>query len=118
VAWCAIFASYCFVVGGGNTKTFKRGSYYSYCPAIAYDATRRSRGLSLTGSPVPGDLILYDWDGGGFDHVGIFESGDRNSWTSVEGNTGNSNYSNGGAVLRCRRSRGMARYVAFVHVAD
>jgi len=118
VAWCAIFASYCFVVGAGDTRTFKRGARYSYCPTIAYEATKRMNGLSLTSAPIPGDLVLYDWDGGGFDHVGIFESGNSQKWTAVEGNTSGRSFSNGGTVARCVRYRSTPRYVAFVRVAD
>jgi hypothetical protein len=118
VPWCAIFVTYCFELAGTGSATFKRGSYYSYVPNIVLDALHRRNGLSLTASPIRGDLICYDWDGGGFDHVGIFESGSASQWTSIEGNTGSYNYSNGGQVMRCIRSRSMARYTCFVRVAE
>jgi hypothetical protein len=119
VPWCAIFVSYCFEHGIPNgSPSFQAGVHYSYVPTIVDDAQNYRNGLQVAPNPIPGDLVCYDWDGGGYDHVGIYEAGDKNAWTSVEGNTGDVNYSNGGAVLRCNRNRGMAHAVTFVRVAD
>ena len=55
--------------------------------------------------PQPGDLAIYNWDGGAPDHIGIVESaGDDGSFTAIEGNTALGADSNGGEVMRRERS--------------
>ena len=117
--WCAMFASYCYEVDAGGSRSFIKGSYYSYCPYIVSDARNQRNGLNVTSSPIPGDLVLYDWGyDGTYDHIGLFEK-----WTSstqfqaIEGNTGASDYSNGGEVLRCTRSTS-GQATTFVRVAE
>jgi len=117
--WCAIFVTYCFSLGPSRpSPSFTRGSRYAYCPYLYADAAAQRYGLSLTSSPRPGDVVLYDWSGGEYDHVGIFEQGTNTSWQAIEGNTSTSNNSNGGEVMRrSRKKSGMAK-VAFVRVAE
>jgi hypothetical protein len=59
----------------------------------------------VTGDPVAGDLVCYDWAGDGtFDHVGLFEGWTSGrAFTAIEGNTSTSDDSNGGAVMRRQR---------------
>jgi len=75
--WCAMFVTYCFECGAkGGSPSFAKGSYYAYCPYIVSDARNGRRGLSVTATPKPGDLVVYDWESNGeYDHIGIFESG-------------------------------------------
>lgn len=120
--WCAMFVTYCFETAaqnvGKDSPSFVRGMYYAYVPYILNDARAQMRGLSITISPKPGDLVLYDWNYNGVpDHVGIFESGSNTSWTAIEGNTSQSSNSNGGEVMRRNRniSRGL---ITFVKVAE
>jgi len=120
--WCAIFCSWAYETAGGS-PSFVKGSRYAYCPYIYSDAAACRYGLSLTSSPVPGDLVLYNWDdtGGEFDHVGLFEDGSSSSWQAIEGNTSPSNsgsQSNGGGVYRRSRHRSDTARVAFVRVAE
>lgn len=117
--WCAIFVTYAYETGAkGGSPSFAKGSYYSYVPYIVSDARNGRRGLAATPSPVPGDLVCYDWARDGtFDHMGIFESGSSSSWKAVEGNTSTSNNSNGGQVMRRSRSSSDAD-VVFVRVAE
>jgi hypothetical protein len=116
--WCAIFATYCYEVEAGGSPSFVRGSRYAYVPYIVADATARLYGLSITSSPIPGDLVCYDWTGDGtFDHVGIFEAGSPAGFTAIEGNTSLSNNSNGGEVMRRDRSV-LSAEIAFVRVAE
>jgi hypothetical protein len=105
VPWCAIFCAWCDQMSLNPSETFHKGSYYSYVPYIVSDARLGLRGLSITSSPQPGDLVCYDWSRDGeFDHVGFFEG-----WTSgrvfnaIEGNTSVGNNSNGGEVMRRQR---------------
>lgn len=117
--WCAMFCTWCYETTAGS-QSFAKGSYYSYVPYIVSDARNHRRGLSVTGSPIPGDLVCYDWSfDGTFDHVGLFEDGSATSWSAIEGNTSsstNGSQSNGGGVYRRSRSAADGD-VVFVRVA-
>ena len=117
--WCAMFLTWCFENGPvGGSPSFVRGSKYAYVPYVVHDARNRRNGLATTSSPIPGDLVCYDWGRDGtYDHIGIFERGNASSWTAIEGNTSLGNNSNGGQVMRRYRSRGDAA-VVFVRVAQ
>lgn len=117
--WCAMFVTWSDLTGPVPCKaTFVRASRYAYVPYILADARLGYYGLSVTSSPKPGDLVLYDWSWDGeYDHVGIFESGNASEWTAIEGNTSTSNNSNGGQVMRRTRSKSEAA-VVFVRVHE
>ncbi|HEY0414798.1 MAG TPA: CHAP domain-containing protein [Gaiellaceae bacterium] len=117
VPWCAIFVSYCFDVGAGvvlcrgwhGAGVGRRG--VSYVPTLAawLRATRR-----VVEEPVPGDIVVFDWDGGLPDHVGIVVASDLERLHTVEGNTAVGNDSDGGEVMR--RSRRLADVELFGRV--
>lgn len=116
--WCAMFVTWAYEVAGPS-GSFVRGSRYAYCPYIVADARANRYGLSTTDDPVPGDAVVYDWQGNGeYDHVGIFEK-----WTggghfnAIEGNTSTSDNSNGGQVMRRSRHRS-GQATCFVRVAE
>ena len=113
--WCAMFVTWCYVQAG--SKTFKRGSAYAYCPYMVNDARAGRNGLSVTSDPLLGDVVLFDWDGGVADHVGLFDKWlDRKAgvFATIEGNTSLGNDSNGGAVMR--RTRYLSQVECFVRV--
>lgn len=120
--YCAMALSYWFEVDAGGSPSFSAGSAYSYCPYMLSDAKAGRNGLSLTSSPIPGDAVLMDfqWDSVA-DHVGIFESGTAQSFTTVEANTspegGGGSQSNGGGVYRRNRTQSSAQ-IWFVRVAE
>jgi hypothetical protein len=117
--WCAMFVTWAFEAGtAAGSESFAKGSYYAYVPYVVSDAQAGRRGLTLTSSPQPGDLVCYDWDGGGADHIGIFKEGNATSWRAIEGNTSTGNNSNGGQVMDRQRSRYDAAQVWFVRVAN
>lgn len=120
--WCAMAVTYWYEQNAaGGSPSFVRGSRYSFCPYVYSDASAGRYGLTLTNSPTPGDLVLYDWDGGGYDHIGLFESGNSSAWKAIEGNTSPTNsgsQSNGGQVCRRERQRAGIHAVAFVRVAE
>lgn len=117
--WCAMAVSYWFELGNtAGSPSFQQGERYHYCPTIVDDARAGRHGLTVTSSPVAGDLCVYDWDGGGFDHVGLYEQGTSFSWSAIEGNTSVGNDSNGGAVMRRERAFNEAFEVVFVRVAE
>lgn len=117
--WCAMFVSHCFEVEAGGSPSFAKGQRYAYVPYIVTDARNQRYGLSITQSPVPGDLVCYDWSvsDGTYDHVGIFEAWASGSFTAIEGNTSTSNNSNGGEVQR-RTRRTTDAAIVFVRVAE
>src|SRR3954452_13441115 len=106
VPWCAIFASYCFDVGAGvvlcrgwrGAGVGPRG--VAYVPTLAAWLKADGRWMD---APQPGDLAIFDWDGGLPDHVGIVISAHGERLHTVEGNTGIGNDSDGGEVMRRER---------------
>jgi hypothetical protein len=113
VPWCAIFASYCFDVGAHvvlcrgwhGAGVGPRG--VGYVPTL--EAWLRATGRWVDGEPQPGDLAIFDWDGGVADHVGIVVrplAGGR--FATVEGNTGIGADTDGGEVMRRDRHLGQA----------
>lgn len=120
--WCAMFDTWCYVTNEHSkapSPSFVRGERYSYVPYLVADARAGKYGLSVTGDPIPGDLVCYDWEWNDeFDHMGMFEK-----WTglytfdAIEGNTSTSNNSNGGQVMRRNRNITMQKTV-FVRVKE
>ena len=108
VPWCAIFVSYSFDVGAGvvlcrgwhGAGVAPRG--VAYVPTLS--AWLRATGRVATGPPRPGDIAIFDWDGGVPDHVGIVVRALGGTLETVEGNTAVGNDSDGGEVMRRRRA--------------
>ena len=85
VAWCAMFASWCFAQAGVECVGLPDG----YCPSIL--ARARAAGATVAAEDArPGDLVLFDWDGGNPDHVGIVERNFGTHLQTIEGNVSNS----------------------------
>jgi putative peptidoglycan binding protein/CHAP domain-containing protein len=109
VKWCNVFVSYCFGVGAGYTLcegftgagVYPRGCTYVPTTEAWLRATNMWVGRT---TPLLGDIAIFNWDGGAPDHIGIVEEdhGDG-TFSTIEGNTGSSSWSDGGAVLRCTR---------------
>jgi hypothetical protein len=118
VPWCAIFVSYAFDVGAGvvlcrgwhAAGTGPRG--VAYVPTLA--AWLRATGRAVE-TPRPGDIAVFDWDGGLPDHVGIVVRAQPCGIETVEGNTAVGNDSDGGEVMR--RSRRLSDVALFGRVA-
>lgn len=110
VPWCAEFVSYAFSVGAAVTicKGFKAPGCYpqgcAYVPTL--EAWLRQSGQwAGRVAPKPGDIAIFNWDGGVADHVGIVEKNlGGGLFQTIEGNTAVGNDSNGGQVLRRTRS--------------
>jgi hypothetical protein len=119
--WCAMAVTYWHEVDAGGSPSFARSSSYSYVPYIVQDARNNRNGLSVTSSPVAGDVVCYDWGfDGTYDHVGLFEAwaqGSASTFTAIEGNTSLDNNSNGGEVMR-RTRRVPDQATVFVRVAE
>ncbi len=94
VAWCAITMSRTLIEAGfgtadrinvpGVNTTSAKG--WAYVPYVENDFRAAGRWSS---SPLPGDLVVFDWDSDGWgDHVGMVASVDPDgSVYSWEGNT-------------------------------
>lgn len=106
VAWCNIFVSYCFSIGARYTicKNFRGAGVYAkgctYVPTT--EAWLRATGQWIgRAQPKPGDIAIYNWDGGVPDHIGIVEKYlGGGKFQAIEGNTAIGNDSNGGEVMR------------------
>lgn len=107
VPWCAIFESYCFAHTG-------RASFrYAACSLIYNDAHAGRNGLREVWSPMPGDLCILNLHGDPFAHTSFFErwiDQHAGSFYDIGGNTGPTNISNGGAVMRQQRSKSMVSH--------
>lgn len=110
--WCGAFVHAALDHAGVKGLS----SRMRYCPYIIEDAKAGKNGL-LKVVPwedrTPGDLLVYQWDTGPVDHVGLYFSDARGPVTvnTVEGNTAVGNDSNGGEVMRRVRDR---KFVAAV----
>ena len=121
VKWCNVFVSYCFGVGADYTicAGFQGAGVYpkgcTYVPTT--EAWLRATGMWVgRTSPLPGDIAIFNWDGGVPDHIGIVEEdigGGR--FVCVEGNTSLGDDSNGGAVMR--RTRRVSQVNGFGRIA-
>lgn len=109
--WCAMFVTYCFVVGGQDKKVFLRGQRTAWAYWPEWMARADMYGLRITRDPEPGDIVVYHYHQG---HIGIFEMWiDRKKglFSTIEGNTSESSADNGGAVMRRTRSLTWTRTV-------
>ena len=106
VPWCNIFVSYCFKVGANTVIApgFKgAGCYPNGCTYVpTTEAWLRATGQWVgRAEPKPGDVAIYNWDGGAPDHIGLVEEYlGGGKFNAIEGNTSVGNDSNGGEVMR------------------
>jgi putative peptidoglycan binding protein/CHAP domain-containing protein len=106
VPWCNIFVSYCFQLGAGYTIAdgFKGagvmlGKGCAYVPTTEHWLNAVNLWVGRT-DPQPGDIAIFNWDGGKPDHIGIVQKYLGNGeFTTVEGNTSLRSDSNGGEVM-------------------
>jgi hypothetical protein len=103
--WCAMFVTWCYETSG-DSPSFVRGQRFAYVPYVLDAARNLQNGLQVVSDAIPGDLVLYNWDGGEYDHIGIFQMWipQSSSFYAIEGNTSQSSDSNGGEVMRRQRS--------------
>lgn len=122
VPWCNIFVSYCFSIGADTVLCAgfagagcgPKGCAYVPTTEAWLRATGQWKGIT---QPLPGDIAIFNWDGGVPDHIGIVERSLGNGqFSTVEGNTAVGDDSNGGQVMRrlreLRSVSGFGRVVA------
>lgn len=100
-AWCAAFVWWVFREAGAS-ELFYGGGKTAYCPSLKSYHKKQA----VSGDYRPGDVIFFNFSGKkNAAHVGICESWDGSSITTIDGNTGNGNEANGGAVMRRKRAK-------------
>jgi hypothetical protein len=107
-----------------GSKSFKLHVDWAYVPYMLGSAVNGGDGLAIVslGNVKHGDIVTFDWQQNGqADHVGLFDRWiTQNKFKTIEGNTGPSDWSNGGAVMRMERSVSqVARsrgHLGFIHV--
>lgn len=110
--WCGAFMHYVLHEAGVKDLSARM----RYVPWIVEDAKAGHFGLLKVVPWVdrrPGDLLIFNWDGGAVDHVGMYEgeAPGAGNVTTIEGNTAVGNDSNGGQVMRRVRNRSFISYV-------
>lgn len=104
--WCASFVWDVFRLAG-EAESYYRGGRTAYVPTLQTWG-RQDGLLASRDHALPGDLLIFDWDGDGSgDHVGILEQVDADgSYVTIEGNTSTGSDSDGGQVQRRLRQPG------------
>lgn len=109
VPWCAIFESWCMYHAGWKKY------HYAACSQIVGDARAGRNGLKVVKTPRCGDVAVYDLHGDPYAHTAFFEKDlGGGQFGDLGGNTGPTNISNGGAVMRGVRT--YSSVTAFVRV--
>ena len=86
VEWCACFVSWC----ANECGMIESGSVpkFAYCPSGVAWFKAAGRWLPAGTEPSPGDIVFFDWQGDGVsDHVGIVESCNGSTVSTIEGNS-------------------------------
>lgn len=113
--WCAMFVSWVYYHTGNPLGNIDTDLGYSSCQS---GFNHWSKKKEMTDDPMPGDIVLYDWDHDGHcDHTGIFLKwvDGHSLFQSYEGNTSVGNNSDGGQVMI--RTRNIHAVRAFVSPA-
>ncbi|WP_172121323.1 CHAP domain-containing protein [Actinomyces faecalis] len=110
--WCMLFVAMCLDECG---QVGAIGGYSSHTDTTIAQARRAGCRLVPVAQAQPGDVVIFNWDGGPTDHVGLVE---RNLGggvlQTIEGNTSSGaagSQSAGNGVWRRRRSRGIAAVI-------
>ena len=98
--WCCAFVWDIFRMCGAS-NIFNGGEKTAYCPTVLNWGKNNDLTVGRSNGQY-GDIVLFDWNGDGIaDHIGLIISKNADgSYTTVEGNTSDNNYSNGGWVLK------------------
>ena len=101
--WCCAFVWDIFRICNAE-NLFCDGTKTAYCPYVLEWGKKSGQLVDKTKGEY-GDIVLFDWDNDGIaDHIGlIIDKNANGSYTTIEGNTADSNYSNGGYVLKMTR---------------
>lgn len=101
IEWCACFVSWC----ADQCGYIKSGTIPKFAAVESGTSWFKGKGQwqKKSYTPKPGDIIFFDWNGGGADHVGIVESCNGKTITTIEGNSSDMcrrrTYTVGGSVI-------------------
>ena len=99
--WCCTFVWWLFQQAGASSLFFGGGKT-AYCPTLLTHHAKQMVWEDYR----PGDVIFFNFSGkASAAHVGICEKWDGENITTIDGNTGSGNESNGGAVMRRTRNK-------------
>lgn len=109
-AWCSCFVVYCIREAGGDVPTVIPGTNltWAYVPAGMDYAKKNGWWFPASDknfNPRKGDLVLFDWDGGEPDHIGMvidYKPGEAYV-ECAEGNTSPENETNGNKTALKKR---------------
>ena len=97
--WCMLFIQWVFTQAGAESLLAARTAS---CGAFMRAA--KSTGRWVTSGYQPGDVVIYDFPGGGAtDHCGIVVTALTTGVRAIEGNTASGDDSNGGEVMERTR---------------
>ena len=97
--WCMLFIQWVFTQAGAESLLAARTAS---CGAFMRAA--QSTGRWVTSGYQPGDVVIYDFPGGGAtDHCGIVVTALTTGVRAIEGNTASGDDSNGGEVMERTR---------------
>lgn len=110
-AWCAEFVSYCINHAGFGAliKGAQTDKGFSSC-GKGIDFFKKHKAWFPVEKAVQGDVAFFDWDhDGSQDHTGLVVAIDlkKKMIKTIEGNTSDTNHSNGGVVKETWRSFGV-----------
>ena len=101
--WCCTFVWWLFYTSG-ESSLFYGGKKTAYCPTLL--DYHKKKGQFVSGDYQPGDIIFFNFSGKKTAaHVGVCESFNGVSITTIDGNTGTGNEADGGAVMRRIRNK-------------
>lgn len=89
--WCAAFVDYVMDNFGGYENVpdwYKNIDNKWYCPNV-YSAAQSAGAIIDVSQVQQGDIVLFDWNGGGSDHIGIIDRVENGVIYTIEGNTSN-----------------------------
>lgn len=84
--WCADFVSWAYRQAGVPINDGRGEDYVPFLKEWAQRGSRYHSGGSY--QPRPGDIAIFDWDGGRDDHVGIVEKVEGGMVHTIDGNFG------------------------------
>lgn len=100
--WCAMFVSYCLNKSGAGAAVAGAQSPKGFASCGAgIKFFKAKKAWFPVAQAKAGDIVFFDWEHDGEqDHVGIVVSNDPKTKTvkTIEGNTSDTNHSNGGTV--------------------
>lgn len=111
-AWCGIFVSWVYAQAGKQLPKIGFTKGFAGCQTFFAYAVKNNWIIKKEDAQ-EGDIVLFDWNfDGRYDHVGLFvKKIDSRYFESIEGNTSNVNDSNGGEVMRRKRSYPSAIFI-------